>query len=70
MLQIAANPYVTILGPEPTAASRLNLAQGFNAIGTTIGPLINAAGVDKVRRSHMSALTCAPGVSGRKHHAA
>jgi FHS family L-fucose permease-like MFS transporter len=40
MLQIAANPYVTILGPERTASSRLNLAQAFNSIGTTIGPLI------------------------------
>jgi MFS transporter, FHS family, L-fucose permease len=40
MLQIAANPYVTILGPEKTASSRLNLAQGFNSIGTTVGPLI------------------------------
>jgi FHS family L-fucose permease-like MFS transporter len=40
MLQIAANPYVTILGAEKTASSRLNLAQGFNSIGTTIGPLI------------------------------
>lgn len=40
MLQIAANPYVTILGPEKTASSRLNLAQGFNSFGTTIGPLI------------------------------
>ncbi len=40
MLQIAANPYVTILGPESTASSRLNLAQGFNSIGTTIGPII------------------------------
>jgi len=40
MLQIAANPYVTILGPERTAAGRLNLAQAFNSVGTTIGPLI------------------------------
>jgi MFS transporter, FHS family, L-fucose permease len=40
ILQIAANPYVTILGPERTASSRLNLAQGFNSIGTTTGPLI------------------------------
>jgi len=40
MLQIAANPYVTILGPERTASSRLNLAQGVNSIGTTTGPLI------------------------------
>ena len=40
MLQIAANPYVTILGPENTASSRLNLAQAFNSVGTTAGPLI------------------------------
>jgi len=40
VLQIAANPYVTILGPERTASSRLNFAQAFNSLGTTIGPLI------------------------------
>jgi len=40
MLQIAANPYVTILGPEKTASSRLNLSQAFNSLGTTIGPII------------------------------
>jgi MFS transporter, FHS family, L-fucose permease len=40
MLQIAANPYVTILGPERTASSRLNLSQAFNSFGTTLGPLI------------------------------
>jgi len=36
MLQIAANPYVTILG-ERTASSRLNLAQAFNSVGTRSG---------------------------------
>lgn len=40
LLQIAANPYVAILGPARTASSRLNLAQGFNSFGTTIAPLI------------------------------
>lgn len=40
ILQIAANPYVAILGSEKTASSRLNLSQGFNSLGTTIGPLI------------------------------
>ncbi|MEA3504524.1 MAG: sugar MFS transporter [Bacteroidota bacterium] len=40
MLQIAANPYVAILGPSETASSRLNLSQGFNSFGTTIGPII------------------------------
>jgi MFS transporter, FHS family, L-fucose permease len=40
LLQIAANPYVAILGAERTASSRLNLAQGFNSFGTTIAPVI------------------------------
>lgn len=40
VLQIAANPYVAILGPESQASSRLNLSQGFNSFGTTIGPVI------------------------------
>ena len=40
LLQIAANPYVAILGPERSASARLNLAQGFNSLGTTIGPVI------------------------------
>ena len=37
-LQVSANPYVAVLGPEKTASSRLNLAQAFNSLGTTIGP--------------------------------
>ena len=40
MLQIAANPYVAILGPQKSASSRLNLAQGFNSLGTTIAPVL------------------------------
>ena len=38
VLQVAANPYVTAIGPEPTASSRLNLSQAFNSLGTTIAP--------------------------------
>lgn len=37
-LQVAANPYVTVLGPARTASSRLNLTQAFNSLGTTIAP--------------------------------
>ncbi|WP_308420537.1 sugar MFS transporter [Edaphobacter dinghuensis] len=37
-LQVAANPYVTVLGPPETGSSRLNLTQAFNSLGTTIGP--------------------------------
>ncbi len=40
MLQIAANPYVAILGDEASASSRLNLAQAFNSLGTTIAPIL------------------------------
>ena len=43
VLQVAANPYVAALGPERTASSRLNLAQAFNSLGTTLAPLVSAA---------------------------
>jgi len=42
ILQIAANPYAAIMGDESSAASRLNFAQGFNSLGTTVGPIIGA----------------------------
>jgi MFS family permease len=42
ILQVAANPYVAVIGPPETAASRLNLAQGFNSLGHTIAPLFGA----------------------------
>jgi len=40
VLQIAANPFVAIIGPREGASSRLNLAQGFNSLGTTLAPLL------------------------------
>jgi FHS family L-fucose permease-like MFS transporter len=40
LLQVAANPYVSVLGKPETASSRLNLAQAFNSLGTTIGPYL------------------------------
>lgn len=39
-LQVAANPYVAILGPERTAPVRLNLAQALNSLGGTIAPWV------------------------------
>jgi FHS family L-fucose permease-like MFS transporter len=39
-LQVSANPYVAVLGPEKTASSRLNLTQAFNSLGTVLGPLL------------------------------
>lgn len=38
ILQVSANPYVNVLGPAKSAPSRLNLAQAFNSLGTTIAP--------------------------------
>jgi FHS family L-fucose permease-like MFS transporter len=40
ILQVAANPYVTVLGPARTASSRLTLTQAFNSLGTTVGPAL------------------------------
>ncbi len=40
IIQIAANPYVTILGPEESGSSRLNLAQGFCSLGYVIAPFL------------------------------
>jgi FHS family L-fucose permease-like MFS transporter len=42
LLQVAANPYITILGPAKTASSRLTLIQGIGSIGTTTAPLFGA----------------------------
>lgn len=50
LLQVAANPYISLLGDPARASSRLNLAQALNSLGTTvfpffIGPLILSAAV-------------------------
>lgn len=42
LLQVAANPYVTILGSPETASRRLNLTQAFNSLGTTVGPMFGS----------------------------
>jgi FHS family L-fucose permease-like MFS transporter len=56
ILQVAANPYVTVLGAASTASSRLTLTQAFNSLGTTIAPYVGgililsgaAIGADKL----------------------
>ncbi len=40
ILQVAANPYVTVLGPARMASSRLTLTQAFNSLGTTVAPAL------------------------------
>src|SRR5690606_13083256 len=53
ILQVAANPYVAVLGTEDGASSRLNLSQAFNSLGTAIAPIIGALFIlsDKIKRS-------------------
>jgi len=43
LLQVAANPYVTVLGSPETASSRLTLTQAFNSLGTTLAPFFGSA---------------------------
>lgn len=64
VLQVSANPYVSVLGKPETASSRLNLTQAFNSLGTTIAPLfggyviLNAVpmAVEKIRQLAPAAL--------------
>ncbi|MFI2742112.1 sugar MFS transporter [Zhouia sp. PK063] len=59
ILQIGANPYVSLLGKPETSSSRLNLTQAFNSLGTTLAPIVgsylifksvaNDAGADAVK---------------------
>ncbi len=63
-LQVAANPYVAVLGPPRTASSRLNLAQAINSLGHTTAPwiggllILSAAplGMEVLRRMPAEAL--------------
>ncbi len=43
VLQVAANPYVAILGDPETASSRLTLTQAFNSLGTTLAPMVGSS---------------------------
>src|SRR6202521_2446409 len=43
ILEVAANPYVTILGPPESSERRLNLAQSFNSVGAWVTPFIGRA---------------------------
>jgi FHS family L-fucose permease-like MFS transporter len=42
LLQVAANPYVSIIGPKDTASSRLTMVQAFNSFGTFIAPFFGS----------------------------
>lgn len=61
-LEVASNPYVTILGPAGSSERRLNFAQSFNAVGAVMAPLIGGAfiltGVERTP-SQLAAMTSA-----------
>src|SRR5271167_3832409 len=65
-LQVAANAYVSVLGPPETASSRLNLTQAFNSLGTTLGPwvggllILGAAGGAAVTKMQQAASVKVP----------
>jgi FHS family L-fucose permease-like MFS transporter len=42
LLQVAANPYVAVIGPEESSSARLNLVQAFNSLGTMLAPAFGA----------------------------
>src|SRR3546814_15737716 len=42
LLQVAANPYVVVVGAPETASSRLNLVQAMNSAGTMLAPMFGA----------------------------
>jgi FHS family L-fucose permease-like MFS transporter len=60
-LQVAANPYIAVLGKPETASSRLNLSQAFNSLGTAIAPalggllILSAAPMSMEAVKHLSA---------------
>lgn len=55
ILQVAANPYVAILGKPELASSRLNLTQAINSLGTTIAPVFGTYVIFKAAGEHVTA---------------
>src|SRR6202012_4898867 len=71
-LQVAANPYVTVLGPARTASSRLNLTQAFNSLGTTVAPYIGGLlilGAAPKSESQIKELSTSALLAYRQHEA-
>lgn len=73
VLEVAANPYVTVLGPPASAAARLNMAQAFNALGAVLTPFFGArfilSGVEH-SRAELAAMTPAAVTAWRTTEAA
>ena len=58
IVQVVANPLISMLGPAPTTHSRLTFAQAFNSLGTTVFPYVGALLIlSPLERSDLSTLT-------------
>ncbi len=64
ILQVAANPFVAVLGPVETASSRLNLTQAINSLGTTIAPYFGSILILESAGMHRSPAEVAASVQG------
>ncbi len=64
ILQVAANPFVAVLGPPETASSRLNLTQAINSLGTTIAPYFGSILILESKGMHRSPAYEAASVQG------
>lgn len=72
-LQVAANPYVTVLGKPETASSRLNLTQAFNSLGTFLAPFFGGILILSAApktAAEIRALPAADALAYRLHEAA
>jgi FHS family L-fucose permease-like MFS transporter len=71
-LEVAANPYVTILGPPESSERRLNFAQSFNSVGAVVTPLLGAtfilSGIEHTP-AEMAAMTPAQALAYRASEA-
>ncbi len=70
ILQVAANPYVTVLGPARTASSRLTLTQAFNSLGTTVAPSLGGILILSTVALSADQLAALPGAEQAAHKAA
>ena len=62
LLQVSANPYVSMLGDAKTASSRLTMTQAFNSLGTTVAPFFGAVLILNHAAESMSAQASAESV--------
>jgi FHS family L-fucose permease-like MFS transporter len=62
ILQVSANPYVTLLGPKKSASARLTMTQAFNSLGTTVAPYLGALFILNEAANSMSSVQSADSV--------